>query len=142
MPNGKKSEAQREIAALSLARGKTVRQAAVACGAAERTVQGWCAEDAFSNRVRELRGLLVTRIVSRLTGAGVAAVKVLSAVAGDGAQKGAVRVGAADKILSHLFKGTDFVAFEERLARLEQAARDRKGDGGNETPEQTGGAGT
>jgi hypothetical protein len=132
MGGGRKSDAAREQVALLLAAGRSRKEAAATAGVARRSVTNWLREEAFQARVRELRGQLLRRTVALLSGAGAKAVKTLLKLTGDG-EKANVRMGAADKLLKHLFRGVELVELAERVAVLEQIEAGRaKPKGGDE----------
>jgi hypothetical protein len=120
MANGPKSEAQREAAALLLARGFTIKATAKKTGIGQRTLGGWLTDDTFASRVRALQRQLVSRTVGRLASAGGKAVKALVGRLDDQAEKGAVKVSAATAILNQLFRGTDVVELAQHVEELER----------------------
>ena len=69
--------ANRDLAAVALATGKTVVEAAAAASVVERTVYGWNAEPEFRERVSELRREMVSRASGELAEAMSAAAKKL-----------------------------------------------------------------
>jgi hypothetical protein len=60
--SGAKSDSQRSMAALRLASGGTLEQAAADSGVSERSVRRWHTEDAaFRSEVDQLRGQIISR---------------------------------------------------------------------------------
>jgi hypothetical protein len=108
----------REPAALLLAGGATVKDAAAGAGVSERAVRNWKRDPPFQARVEELRSELFGHAVGRLAGHHGKAADVLGALL-DSDSEG-VRLKAARAILElgpRLREQTDTA---ERLAELER----------------------
>lgn len=88
-------------AALALARGQAVTEAATAAGVSDRTIRRWLANDPeFADHVRDLRGEVLTTVIGALTDASTKAVATL--VDCLKADDPSVRVRAAAQILRAL----------------------------------------
>lgn len=107
----------KEAAALAVARGATPNQAAAESGASVRSIVRWNNEPEFQTRVREIRRELLDNVLGALSDAGVEAVTALRASLT--ADSDAVRVRAAQAILTNVVSLRAALDVEERLARLE-----------------------
>ena len=113
---------KKEGAALQLALGNSVRGAATAAGAGERSVARWLAEDpAFAARVRELRSELFGQAAAILAGSSrQAAVKLNTLV---GSENEHIALAACRTVLDAASRLREITELEERLAALEAAQR-------------------
>jgi hypothetical protein len=117
---------KQEAAALALAQGRTIREAAEASGAGERTIKTWMAElPTFKRRIDELRAEMTGRAVGRLADAMVAAADTLSHLARKGKSE-MVRLSAARAVLEMGTKLRETVELEERIASLEAQRIERR----------------
>ena len=115
---------KREAAALALATGQTVRDAAVSCQVGERTLHRWLVEDAaFGARVFELRKELFGQAVGRLAKLAGKATDTLEQLLA--ADSDSVKLQAARTILEAGCKLREQLEMEERLARLEAFLAER-----------------
>src|SRR5260370_14760763 len=99
--NGTKNgtlQPRQEAAALGLARGATIREAAADCGAGERTVKRWLNCPGFRRRVSELRGRLTDRALGQLVNNMASAADTLGYLCRMGKSE-MVRLSAARSIL-------------------------------------------
>ncbi|HVS36538.1 MAG TPA: hypothetical protein VMS17_13320 [Gemmataceae bacterium] len=109
---------RKEVLALGLAAGKTIRQAAKAAGVSERTAGSWWAEPDFRLRVSEMRGEVVVRALGRMTDALTAAADTLRKLLRS--KNDSVRLGAARSLIELTLKvreGTDLAAQVMELYR-------------------------
>jgi hypothetical protein len=120
MPNGRKSEAQREAAALLLARGLSVKTVAAKTGIGERTLRGWQQDGAFIDRIRQLQGQMVDHTIAKLASAGPKFVKALVDRIEDPVEKGSVKVSAANAGLAHMFRGRKLGHVAQHVEELER----------------------
>jgi hypothetical protein len=100
-----------EVAALLLAGGRTLKEAAAECGVAERTLRRWLAEDAdFASKLTACRTAIFAEAVGRLTTLSGQAAAVLGALLYSESE--GIRLRAAAAIFQHLAPG--FAAVEAR----------------------------
>lgn len=104
--------------ALALARGETVRDAALTAGVAERTATRRWADPDFRQRVGQLRTSMVQQALGRMANSMTAASNTLLALLQ--AEGESVRLGAARSILELGNKLRESVELEERLTALER----------------------
>ena len=90
---------RRWAVALALAAGRTVRDAAAAGGAGERTVYTWLKDPAFVGRVAALRSELFALAVGRLAGLAGGAADALGGLLASASE--AVRLQAARAVLEY-----------------------------------------
>lgn len=110
---------KQEAAALALAAGRTVMEAAKAAGAGERTVKTWLHDlPAFARRVAELRAEMTSRAVGRLADGMADAADTLGFLCRK-ARSETVRLGAARALLELGVRVREAVELEERVAALE-----------------------
>lgn len=110
-----------EAVALGRAAGRPIAAIAAACGSSERSVYRALSKDDVRFRVQELRRQAIDEAVGRLGNLAVDATDTLADLLGPEHQ-GAVRLGAAGRILSALLATRDALDLEDRLAALEAAA--------------------
>lgn len=117
--SGAKSDAQRALAALRLAAGGTLEQAAEASGASERSVRRWHTEDAaFRAEVDQLRGEIISRACGLLAdGMAEASAELRRLVSNEDAR---IRLRAADVLLS---RGLDLKSAADDGRRLDELER-------------------
>jgi hypothetical protein len=95
MPGGKKSAEAREKAALALACGETVAEAAAGSGCSERTLFNWLSDDLdFRQLVQDLRRELLERTLSVLVEAQVRAAWRLRQLVGSADERIALKACA------------------------------------------------
>jgi hypothetical protein len=119
-PNGTKNGSlnpRQEAAALALARGATIAEAAEGCGAGERTVKRWLTTPAFRRRVSDLRGRLTDTALGQLCNHQAAAADTLAELLQ--ARSEMVRLSAARSILELGVKLRESTELEERITALE-----------------------
>ncbi len=104
--------------ALALARGETVRDAALTAGVAERTATRRWADPDFRQRVGQLLTSMVQQALGRMANSMTAASNTLLALLQ--AEGESVRLGAARSILELGNKLRESVELEERLTALER----------------------
>jgi hypothetical protein len=110
---------KQEAAALSLAAGRTIDQAARDGGAGGRTVRTWLHDrPAFARRVQELRAEMTSRALGRLLDNMASAAETLGHLSRKGKSE-MVRLGAARALIELGHKLRESVELEERIAALE-----------------------
>jgi hypothetical protein len=107
-----------ETLAAELAAGKTVRDAAMAAGVAERTAFRRLEDAAFKARVTELRGQMVTRASGRLADGMTAAADVLRQLLTSKTE--GIRLRAADRLIELGLKVTELAELQQRVEELER----------------------
>lgn len=118
-PTGPDLPPKQEAAALALARGQSLKEAAKASGAGERTIKTWTATvPAFGRRVSELRGELTAQALGRLVDGMTSAADTLGFLARKGKSE-TVRLMAARAVLELGTKLREAVELEQRIAALE-----------------------
>jgi hypothetical protein len=120
MPGGNKTP-NRDLAAVALAAGKPVAEAASAAGVCERTVHNWLSDLAFAARVRQIRGEMVTTAAGRLADGMAAAAAVLVKLLAS--KREPVRLQAARQLIELGLKVASHAELEARVAALEEAGR-------------------
>jgi hypothetical protein len=105
--------------AMALACGATVEVAARKAGVSERTAYRRLADDAFGQRLADLRTDMLQRTAAMLTAASLEAVKTLLGLQQAG-MTATVRLGAARAILELGAKFREMVELERRVVALEQ----------------------
>jgi hypothetical protein len=105
-----------------LAAGLTVREAATKANVSERTAHRRLADPQFRELVVRTRGEMRSRSVGKLADGSSRAVATLEDLLG-AAYPPAIRLGSARAILEHTARMSETVELEERIATLEQAAR-------------------
>jgi hypothetical protein len=116
---------RQEAAALALAGGKTVKQAAKAAGCSERSVHYWQADPVFAARLAELRTQLFGAAVGQLAGLAAKATAALAKLLR--AKSETVRLGTCRAILDAGARLREGVELAARMDALER--RLAKGDG-------------
>jgi hypothetical protein len=124
---GELRDARAEQLALHMARGLCCRDAAKQIGMAYRTANRRTADPRFMARLNELRSGLLTDARNRIVGAMGQAIDVLAALLSN--SDDAVKLKAADKLLTHALRLDERAELVERLERLERllATQDPKG---------------
>jgi hypothetical protein len=128
--------------ALALARGLTVRRAAVRCQLSESTVYRRLRSKAFRAKVDEIRAGMVSRTVGRLGCLGGRAVQTLRKILQHSPDVKA-KLGAARAVLAHLFRNADgeLAREVEELKRLLKEAKRVRGPLADGEPDAGGGEG-
>ncbi|HEV3298216.1 MAG TPA: hypothetical protein VG055_01150 [Planctomycetaceae bacterium] len=128
-PNGPENGVlppKQEAAAIALASGRTIEQAARASNAGTRTLKTWLHDQpAFASRVTELRGEMTSRALGRLVDAMASAAETLGHLSRKGKSE-MVRLSAARAVLELGTKLRESVELEERIAVLEGRREQRK----------------
>jgi hypothetical protein len=128
-PNGAKNgplTPKQEAAALALAAGRTLGQAARDCGGGERTLKTWLHDQpAFGRRISELRAEMTSRALGRLVDCMASAAETLDHLSRKGKSE-TVRLGAARAVLELGTKLRESVELEERLAEVERSLAENK----------------
>ena len=133
-----------EAAAVALAAGMTVDEAAKKSHRAAVTVKLWLQQKpAFKQRITELRQILTDRTLGLLAAASADAVQTLVELLTD--ESGALRKGSADSLLSHSIKYQEVAEMKGQLAALLAQAgprRSRGEEGGQSEDTHQGNSGT
>lgn len=124
MPGGSKGR-NRDHAALKLAAGGSVEEAATAAAVSARTVANWLTEQPFQARVDELRGGMVARAAGKLADAMAEAADVLRALLKSDAE--GIRLRAADRLTELGLKVAEVADLQKRLDQLEARFQAREG---------------
>lgn len=121
-PNGPSNgtlSPRQEAAALALATGCTLPEAARESGAGERTIKTWTATlPAFTRRIAELRTEMTSRALGRLVDGMASAADTLGYLSRR-AKSEQVRLGAARALIELGVKMRESVEMEARIAALE-----------------------
>ncbi len=115
-PNGRNR--RKEAAALALAAGNSVREAAEKVAVGERTIFRWLEKPSFQQRIVEIRSGLFTAAVEKLTSLAGQAVNVLGDLLDCGSPK--IRMDAAKFILGVIGELRENVTFGGRLQAVER----------------------
>ena len=107
-----------EVLLLALACGATVENAARQAGISNRTAHRRLADEAFRQRLHEVRADMVQRTAGALTAAANEAVRTLVDLL-KAPQPAAVRLGAARSVLELGMKVREAAELEQRLTALE-----------------------
>ena len=102
---------------LTLAAGRTVKDAAAAAGIAEKTAHRRLEDPRFCERVTRLRAEMIDRAAGVLADASSEAAQCLRQLLK--AKSETVRLGAARALLELAFKSRELLDYEERLQQLE-----------------------
>lgn len=117
--SGAKSDSQRSLAALRLASGGTLEQAADAAGVSERSVRRWHTEDAaFRSEVYRLRGEIISRACGLMADGLAAATEELRRLVGD--EDSRVRLRACVAIIDATLSLQQTADILHRLDELER----------------------
>ena len=114
-----------DLLALELAAGKTLRDAALAAGIAERTATRRWADPEFRRLVSRHRGEMVGRAVGELADGMTDAAKTLRELLA--CESLAVRLGAARSLLEIGVKAREALELEERVRALEDRTTEPEG---------------
>jgi hypothetical protein len=118
LENGELTPKQ-EAAALALAAGSTIDEAARKSGAGGRTIRTWLHDEpAFPRRVAGLRAEMTARALGRLADGMASAAETLGFLCRKGKSE-QVRLGAARALLELGVKLRESVELEQRIAALE-----------------------
>lgn len=110
---------KQDAAALALAAGHTIEEAAKKAGAGGRTIRTWLHDQpAFVRRIGELRAEMTGRALGRLVEGMASAADTLGYLSRRGKSE-MVRLSAARAVLELGVKLRDSVELEERIAALE-----------------------
>jgi hypothetical protein len=128
-PNGLRNghlTPKQESAALALAAGRTIDQAAKMSGAGARTIRTWLHDQpAFRWRIQELRAEMTSQALGRLVDTMAGAADTLSHLSRK-AKSEMVRLSAARAILELGPKLRENIELEQRITQLEGHQRDRR----------------
>ena len=110
-------------AILALLAQPTVAAASVASGVGQSTIYKWLGEAAFRTALAQAEGAAVAAAGRRLVALAEAALDTVATVMTNPQAPDAVRVRAAETILSNLIRYRELVNFETRLDALEREVR-------------------
>lgn len=116
---------QRQLVQGLLVHGE-VTAACKAAGVSRTTAYRWMGQPAFTAALRVADREVLTATSRRLARLGVKAVEVLEETLDDPEAPAAVRVRAADAVLTKLLQIRDAVDLDERLTALEAAAQEQE----------------
>jgi hypothetical protein len=108
---------KQEEAISALLTHATIAEAATAIGVCERTLRGWLKESEFAAEYRAVRRQLVEHVQGRLQESASAATQVLRSLLGS--DRDAVRLRAAEIILTNATRAVEQADMLERLEALE-----------------------
>jgi hypothetical protein len=118
-------EPKKESAALCVAMGGRLAEAAATAGVAHQTVKIWSMSAEFKRRVSQLRSEMTDRALGVLAdNAANAALKIASIALNSTSERTQLR--AACKVIELLIRVRELTELEERVALLEQQAQSRK----------------
>jgi len=112
---------RQERAIASLLAHATIKEAAEACGASERSVRRWLTLPAFADALGVARREAFGLAVGRLQAIACEAVDVLYRVMRDSESPPATRVAAARSILEFAREGLELDDLQRRLGEIEAA---------------------
>jgi hypothetical protein len=121
--NGRRKRGD-DALAMALARGLTLRDAAISAGVGERTATRRWSEPAFRKRVQELRASTMERAAAKMGDSMTEAADTLRALLK--AENEAVRLGAGRSVLELAAKLRESLELEQRLTTLEKQLGVRK----------------
>jgi len=113
---------KQEQAIIALLSNRSVEEAARACSTAVRTLFRWLKDRDFDLAYRAAKRAAYGQAIARLHHLSSAAVTTLGRVMLDADTPPAVKVRAADSVLSHAAKAIEIEDIEARLTELEKAA--------------------
>lgn len=116
MPGGT-NQANRDLAAVALACGKSLAEAATAAGVTERTVLRWKKDPPFKTRVEELRADIVRDTAGQLASSMTRAAEVLDTLLKSANER--VQLTAATQIIELGLKVTELSELQKRIEDLE-----------------------
>jgi hypothetical protein len=122
MPGGRRA-ANRDLAACSLATGKTFAEAAAAASVSERSVKGWNEDETFRARVAGLRAEMIGRACGELADAMSAAARKLRSLVENGTDSIALRASVA--LIASALRVTELTVLQNRVEQLEQLLAER-----------------
>jgi hypothetical protein len=101
-------------------------EAAQLCSVSERTLRRWLQDRTFARCYRQERTRMLESTVNLLRQKSAAAVETLADVANDKDSPAGARVSAARSLVEMGIRGAEMYDLEERLAELEELARNRR----------------
>ena len=113
-----------EALVLALAQGQTIDAAAEKVGISKSTAHRRLRQPEFRCRIAEIRAEMLSQMVGNLSHIGTGAVIVLAQLTQ--AKSESVRLSAARAILEFVFRGTELVGVQERLAALESQLKEQE----------------
>jgi hypothetical protein len=133
VPNGAKSPAQRQAAAVALAAGETIAEAAAGAHMGERTLLRWLHEDAsFRAQVEEIRNRLLEQATGRLANTATAATVRLKRLVRSKSES--VALGACRCVLDHVVRLRDGAFLAAEVAELKAWRKQLEGGRDGHTP--------
>ncbi|WP_439625527.1 hypothetical protein [Gemmata sp.] len=117
------ADGKRNLLAVEVARGLSVREAAERAGVKLRTAERWASDPTFTARVAQLRSGLVEEALTKVTGSIGEAVDTLRRLL-DHEEAGS-KLKAAVALLTQAVRLREHGELVERLERLERASAER-----------------
>jgi len=120
--------------AMALAKGATVRAAAILADVAEKTAHRRLKDAAFRAKVAAFRAQLLQQTIDGLTDLGSEAVKALRELLA-GAKSEVAKLGAARAVLDFMLRGQEQVSMAAQLAELQQQVEELQSVRGDAEPD-------
>jgi hypothetical protein len=119
--HGSKMNRKMEAAIAALLTHRTIEEAAKAANIGTQTLLRWMKLPEFDAEYRKVRRMAFRQAVSRLQQASGAAATTLTKVMVDPASPPAVKIRAAELVLTHGLKAIEVEDIEARVSELERA---------------------
>jgi hypothetical protein len=116
---------KQEMAAVSLAGGATLEEAAIACSGVARTIKTWSTLPAFRQKVSEVRSELTSRALGKLVENMTSAADTLGYLSRKSKSEN-IRLSASRAIIELGTRLRDMVELEARIAALETNEDNRR----------------
>ncbi len=123
--HGGKFSRKREAAIAALLQCPTLPEAAANCGLSTRTLRRWLQNPEFEEAYRAACGGLLEGTLNLLTRKSFAAAETLAGIADGTISPVGSRFSAARAVVELAIRGAELRDFEERLAELEEIARNQ-----------------
>jgi len=123
--HGEKYGRKKELAIAALLTSSSMPAAAVNCGISESTLRRWLQNETFAKCYRRERTRMLESTVNLLRQKSMAAVETLADIAESEESPASVRVSAARAVIELAIRGAELQDLEERIAELEQLAKER-----------------
>jgi transposase-like protein len=116
------------IAAMELARGAIIAEAANIAGVNEKTVDRWKGDQAFREAIAQARVLIWEQAIGKVLAGLDGAIAALTAIAEDAEQPASSRVSAAKTLLDTAQRHLESAALQQQVAALEEKIDRYRGD--------------
>ena len=124
--NGQKEVSPRQKKVIAaLLNSRTIEEALKVTGTARNTLHQWMKQEHFKAQLRSQQDIALEEAVHALKSNLTKAIQVLSDLLDS--KNEAVKRGAANDMLTHMFKFREFREIEDRLIALEKAVPAKKG---------------